>query len=47
MLQDPDGREQLLENARRDLQIFADKYRQLDELSSIMDPIDILLRKKT
>jgi hypothetical protein len=47
MLQDPDGREQLLENARRDLQIFANKYRQLDELASILDPIDILLRKKT
>jgi len=45
MLQDPEGRGQLLENARRDLQIFADKYRQLDELSSVLDPIDALLRR--
>ena len=45
MLQDPEGRGQLLENARRDLQIFADKYRQLEELSSVLDPIDALLRR--
>jgi len=46
MLQDPDGRAQLLENARRDLQVFADKYRQLDELTSVINPIDVFLKNK-
>ena len=47
MLEDPEGREQLLAQALRDLEIFQNRYRVLTELSGVLEPIQIFLRSAT
>ena len=44
MLEDPEGRELLLAQARRDLQIFQNRYRVLTELGDVLEPIQMFLR---
>ena len=44
MLEDPEGREMLLAQARRDLQIFQNRYRVLTELGDVLEPIQMFLR---
>ena len=44
MLKDPCGREQLLGNARKELNQFRNKYQALTELSDILNPIEEFLK---
>ena len=44
MLNDEEGRKQLLENARRELKSFVKKYDQLEELSDLINPITKFLK---
>jgi hypothetical protein len=46
-LEDPEGRQQLLTQALRDLEIFQNRYRVLTELSGVLEPIQIFLRSAT
>ena len=44
MLNNEEGRRQLLENARRELKSFVKKYDQLEELSDLINPITKFLK---
>jgi hypothetical protein len=44
MIKDPCGREQLLGNARKELNQFRNKYQALTELSDILNPIEEFLK---
>ena len=43
MLEDPYGRQQLLEQAKQELEQFKRKYEMLSELSSVMKPIELFI----
>jgi hypothetical protein len=45
MLKDPEGRQQLVDNARKELEAFTHKYKALSELSDVLEPINLFLKK--
>ena len=45
MLKDEEGRLQLVEQARKELEAFERKYDALNELSDVLDPIKLFLKK--
>ena len=45
MLKDPEGREINIETARKELNAFHNKYKALTELSDVLEPIDLFLKK--
>ena len=45
MLKDPEGREIIIETARKELNAFHNKYKALTELSDVLEPIDLFLKK--
>jgi hypothetical protein len=45
MLKDPEGRQQLVDNAKKELEAFTNKYKALSELSDVLEPIDLFLKQ--
>ena len=45
MLKDPEGRQQLVDNAKKELEAFTHKYKALSELSDVLEPINLFLKK--
>ena len=45
MLKDPEGRKIIIETARKELKAFRNKYKALSELSDVLEPIDLFLKK--
>ena len=45
MLKDPEGRQQLVDNAKKELEAFTHKYKALSELSDVLEPISLFLKK--
>tara|TARA_R100000234_G_scaffold96988_1_gene65326 strand:+ start:5479 stop:5979 length:501 start_codon:yes stop_codon:yes gene_type:complete len=45
MLKDPEGREIIIETARKELNAFHNKYKALTELSDVLEPINLFLKK--
>ena len=45
MMKDPHGRQQLVDNAKKELEAFTNKYKSLTELSDVLEPIDLFLKK--
>ena len=45
MMKDPHGRQQLVDNAKKELEAFTNKYKSLTELSDVLEPINLFLKK--
>ena len=45
IMKDPHGRQQLVDNAKKELEAFTNKYKSLTELSDVLEPIDLFLKK--
>ena len=45
MMKDPHGRQQLVDNAKKELEAFTNKYKALSELSDVLEPINLFLKK--
>ena len=45
MLKDPEGRKIIIETARKELNAFRNKYKSLTELSDVLEPINLFLKK--